>query len=192
MVPSSRNRAFLIAALIPLCWLGMMIVHEMGHVLGAIVTGGRVTRVVLHPLTISRTDVSPNPAPLAVTWAGPALGVLTPALVLLAGRFFKMPALHLWRFFTGFCLISNGLYLAVGAFDRVGDAGDLLRHGAATGHLWLFGLVTVPIGFWMWHGQGKHFGLVKDAEPVTLRQGWVVATLLTVVVILELVWSPLD
>ena len=39
-------------------WLGMQAVHESGHALGALLSGGRVARVVLHPLTISRTDLS--------------------------------------------------------------------------------------------------------------------------------------
>ena len=33
--------------LIVVSWLAMMGVHELGHVLGAYVTGGRVQRVVL-------------------------------------------------------------------------------------------------------------------------------------------------
>jgi Peptidase M50B-like len=189
-VSDRRNRVLLIATLLPLCWLGMMVVHELGHVLGAMATGGRVERVVLHPLTISRTDVQPNPAPLAVTWAGPALGVLLPALVLIAWRLARVPEAHIWRFFTGFCLIANGLYIAVGSFDRVGDAGDLLRHGASAWQLWLFGIATVPVGVWLWHGQGKHFGLGKDAHPVSTRTAFTTVTLLALVVILEVVLSP--
>lgn len=187
---SRRNRLVLMATLIPLCWLGMMIVHELGHVLGAAATGGRVERVVLHPLTISRTDVQPNPAPLAVTWAGPALGVFVPVLVFIAWRLARIPEVHVWRFFTGFCLLANGLYIAAGSFDRVGDAGDLLRHGAGVWQLWLFGIATVPAGLWLWHGQGKHFGLGKDPSAVSTRTAFTTATLFVVVVILELIFSP--
>jgi hypothetical protein len=25
--------------------------------------------------------------------------------------------------------------------------------------LWLFGIACVPVGFWLWHRQGWHFGL---------------------------------
>ncbi len=66
----------------PLCWLGMMGVHEVGHVLAGIFTGGTVTKVVVHPLAISRTDIAPNPMPLIVVWAGPLIGVLLPLLLL--------------------------------------------------------------------------------------------------------------
>jgi hypothetical protein len=55
-----------------------MAVHELGHVIGAVISGGVVERVVLHPLTISRTDVSPNPHPGIVVWLGPVIGCLFP------------------------------------------------------------------------------------------------------------------
>lgn len=71
-------QVLLIGTFLPLCWLGMMAVHELGHVLVVLATGGTITAVVLHPLTISRTDVSINPRPLLVVWAGPLLGVLLP------------------------------------------------------------------------------------------------------------------
>jgi hypothetical protein len=63
------------------------------------------------------------------------------------------------RFFAGFCLLANGLYIAIGSFDRIGDCGEMLRHGSSMWHLWLFGVVTAPLGLWLWHRQGPHFGL---------------------------------
>jgi len=51
-----NDQSLLIGTLIPLCWLLMMAVHEGGHFLCALLTNGRVTAVVLHPLAISRTD----------------------------------------------------------------------------------------------------------------------------------------
>lgn len=137
----------------------MQAVHELGHVCGATVTGGRVERVVLHPLTISRTDLADNPAPLFVVWAGPTIGVVLPLLVWLAAAAAKMPGAFVLRFFAGFCLLANGLYISVGSFDRIGDCGEMLRHGSELWHLWLFGLATAPVGLWLWHRQGPHFGL---------------------------------
>lgn len=61
-----------------------MAVHELGHVIGAVLTKGKVLRVILHPAAISRTEISPNPSPLTVAWMGPILGCLVPCLVLLA------------------------------------------------------------------------------------------------------------
>jgi hypothetical protein len=47
----------LIASTVLASWLGMQAAHELGHVIGALATGGQVVQVVLNPLTISRTDV---------------------------------------------------------------------------------------------------------------------------------------
>jgi hypothetical protein len=137
-------------------WLGMQAVHELGHVLGAWLTGGRVARVVLHPLTISRTDLAHNPSPLAVVWAGPVVGVAVPLLVWSAAAASRLPFAFALRFFAGFCLLANGLYIGVGSLDRVGDCGEMLRHGSEP---WLFGAVTAPVGLALWHRQGSHFGL---------------------------------
>ncbi len=29
--------------------------------------------------------------------------------------------------------------------------------------LWLFGVITSPVGLWLWHRQGTHFGLGREA-----------------------------
>jgi hypothetical protein len=149
----------LLGSFLPLSWLGMMAVHECGHVLGAWLTGGTVAKVVAQPWTFSRTDLAHNPHPLVVAWAGPVGGVLLPLAALGLAYLCRIPGIYLLRFFTGVCLIANGAYLGVGSFDAAGDAGDLLRHGAAMWQLWAFGLLTAPFGLYLWHRQGPHFGL---------------------------------
>ncbi len=62
-------------------WLGMQAVHELGHLLAAWLTGGRIAKVVLFPLSISRTDLAHNPHPLVVVWSGPLLGVALPLIL---------------------------------------------------------------------------------------------------------------
>ncbi|MBI1832463.1 MAG: hypothetical protein HYR84_13550 [Planctomycetes bacterium] len=140
-------------------WLGMQAVHECGHVLGAFATGGQVERVVLNPLTISRTDLAENPAPLVVVWAGPTFGILFPLALWGAAALMQSPGAFVLRFFAGFCLIGNGAYLAFGSFAEVGDCGEMLRHGSPMWQLWLFGIVAIPSGFFLWHRQGTEFGL---------------------------------
>jgi len=46
----------------------------------------------------------------------------------------------------------------VGAFWRIGDAGDLLHHGAAMWQLILFGVPTAATGLYLWNGLGPNFG----------------------------------
>src|SRR5207248_1331353 len=75
------HQIVLVASTLLASWLAMQAVHECGHVLGACLTGGRVERVVLWPLTISRTDLASNPRPLIVVWAGPLFGVAVPLLL---------------------------------------------------------------------------------------------------------------
>ena len=137
----------------------MQAVHELGHVCGAWLTGGRVSRVVLHPLTISRTDLADNPSPLFVVWAGPVVGVIIPVLMWMLADAAKIRGSFVIRFFSGFCLISNGLYIGIGSFDGIGDCGEMLNHGSSRWQLWLFGAITAPTGLWLWHRQGHHFGL---------------------------------
>lgn len=171
-------RLVLLGAILPLCWLGMMAVHEAGHVCAAWLTGGVVTQVVLHPLAISRTDVDPNPQPHLVAWMGPLCGVLLPLCFWGAAEKLRWPGAFLLRFFTGFCLIANGLYIGIGSVDRIGDAGDLLRNGSPHWVLWAFGAIAAPGGIWLWHGQSRYFGLGTEAEPVAAEIAWLTLGLL--------------
>jgi hypothetical protein len=153
------HQAVLIVSLVLASWLGMQAVHEFGHVIGAWLTGGQVVRVVLHPLTISRTDLAANPRPLLVVWAGPVLGCLLPLAAWAVATILRWRWAYLLRFFAGFCLLANGAYIGVGAFDQVGDAGVMRQHGSPLWVLLLFGAMTAPPGLWLWHRQGPHFGM---------------------------------
>jgi hypothetical protein len=163
----NRSRQIvLIASVVIASWLGMQGVHEFGHMLGAWFSGGHVTKVVWHPLTISQTDLDYNPIPLLVVWAGPVIGVLVPLLLWGVAAGVRIGGAFVFRLFAGFCLIANGAYIAFGSFDRIGDCGQMLRHGSPIWSLWLFGAVTIPAGLWLWHRQGQHFGLGRAKGKV--------------------------
>jgi len=181
------HREILIASTLLGSWLGMQAVHELGHVSGAWVTGGKVQQVVLHPLTISRTDLAENPSPLAVVWAGPLLGALLPILLWLVAAAAKMPGNFVLQFFAGFCLIANGVYISLGSFGHIGDCGEMLRHGSAFWQLWLFGLVTVPAGIWFWHGPGAEFGVGKSPKVVSPTIAYAMLGIVLTVVAAELI-----
>ena len=167
-------------SVVALSWFAMMATHELGHVVGAVVSGGQVERVVLHPLTISRTDVKPNPNPLLVVWAGPLLGCILPLVIGLVvpkrSAVFRNTAL----FFAGFCLLANGVYIGFGAFDSVGDCGEMLQHGSPIWLLFTFGAIAIGVGFYLWHclGSVKEFlanpSLVNPGIAYTLLVGLVV------------------
>jgi len=184
------EQIILIGTFLPFCWLAMMAIHELGHVLAALISGGSINKVVVHPLSISRTDVFPNPQPLFVVWAGPLVGVLLPlAAWALVARLLK-PAEFLSRFFAGFCLVANGLYIGAGAFEKIGDPGDMLQHGSGYWHLGTFAILSVPLGFWLWHGLGPRFGLGHAKGNVDRQAVWISAILLTSVLITTMAISP--
>jgi hypothetical protein len=178
------HQSVLIVSTVLGSWLGMQAVHESGHVLAAWLTGGHVARVVLYPLTISQTMLDDNPIPLVVVWAGPIVGVAIPLLVWSVAAVARLQGTFVLRFFAGFCLIANGLYIAVGSLGRVGDAGEMLRHGSTEWQLWVFGVLTVPVGIFLWHGQGQHFGLGPADGVVNRRVTY--ATLVVCMVLIVL------
>ena len=176
----------LILATLALSWLAMQAVHELGHVAGAVLSGGQIERVVLHPLEVSRTDLSENPRPLLVAWLGPLAGVAVPTIAAAVARWRRLRWAFLLQFFAGFCLVANGAYLGVGSLWAVGDAGDLLRYGSPIWLLWLFGLLAVAAGLWAWHGLGPAFGLGQTGVQAKPLAVYLVFGVLLVTIALEL------
>jgi len=131
--------------------MGMLILHELGHVLHAVLSGGHITGVKMPLLGFSQTLVDPNPHPLFVVVGGPLWGALLPVTLLVTTRLISSPILPAMRFFAGFCLIANGVYIGLGWSMRAGDAADLLRHGAPLAALLCFGIVSTVAGLWVWH-----------------------------------------
>jgi len=55
----------------------------------------------------------------------------------------------------------------------------------------LFGLLTIPPGIYLWHRQGRHFGLGDARGKVDGRATIVAACLLAAIVVLELLAAHL-
>ena len=192
--------AAFVLAIVLLSWHGMMALHELGHVAGALVTDGHVKRVVLHPLKISQTDVNPNPHPGIVVWLGPLIGCLLPLVAaLLATRVRRISEragscsshagsiARIARFFAGFCLIANGAYLVFGTAGEIGDCGELLRTGTPVWILYVFGGMTIPAGLYCWHRLGPVRRFFKEPPgSIPLIAVWV---LLAAVFALELLFG---
>lgn len=168
----------------------MMAVHELGHVAGAVMTGGNVERVVLHPLAISRTDVMPNPNPAVVVWLGPVIGCLAPLVAALLIPVRATVARSIAMFFAGFCLIANGAYIGVGSFEGVADAGVILRTGSPVWALMAFGAVATGLGIFIWHRLGSPKKLFADPTVVPNGTGYVLLLALIILVAVEFVLSP--
>jgi hypothetical protein len=179
-------KVILILSTLLTSWLGMMIVHEAGHAAVALLTGGKVQRIVLPVIGFSRTDVFPNPHPLAVAWGGAVLGDLIPALAFLIAAKLRRPPAYLLRFFTGFCFVANGAYIAAASFQQLGDAYPMILFGSKPWHLQLFGLTSLSLGLWLWNGLGPHFGLGPRGRDVKPSHATGMSILLGVIVLGEL------
>ncbi|MDB5173130.1 MAG: hypothetical protein JWN51_1903 [Phycisphaerales bacterium] len=161
--PRGRHM-LLVACLLYPAWLGMTAVHESGHVLHVWLSGGKVSHVSLPLFDFSRTDLSRNPHPQFVAWGGPIWGCVLPIAAWLLTFRAGNTVRQLVQLFAGFCLVANGIYLGVGWVIGVGDAGDLLRHGAHVWELIAFGTVTVGTGLYLWHRVGVSRSKMNDPD----------------------------
>jgi hypothetical protein len=150
----TARRVLIFAAALYPCWLGMMAVHEAGHVLHAWASGGVVAAVRVPPAGFSITELSSNPRPRFVAWGGPVWGSILPLAAWAVWRAARWRGVRGAQFFAGFCLVANGAYLGVGAFTRAGDAGDLLKRGTPASVLVVVGGVAVSAGLYLWHRLG--------------------------------------
>lgn len=153
-MPRSRSLLVRILIAIVVCyasWLGMLCVHELGHMIGAWISGGRVISISLPLLGFSQTIVHPNPHELFVVWCGPVFGAAIPSAILIGWRALRRSAANILRFFTGFCLIANGAYIGLGWIRRAGDAGDMMRLGTPLSAMIAFGAACVAAGLMCWH-----------------------------------------
>jgi hypothetical protein len=150
----------LIVTFVGFSWLAMQAAHECGHVLISHATGGKVIRAAIHPLIISRTDICSNPHPLAVVWGGPGLGCAIPLLAFGIAALCRAPGVYLFRFFAGFCLVANGIYIGAGSFLANGaDPKVMTDSGSPRWVLCGFGIIALLLGLFLWHRQGPYFGL---------------------------------
>jgi hypothetical protein len=188
------NRIFqllLIVSMVVFSWLAMMVVHELGHALNAWLSGGVVSKIVLHPLEFSRTDLSINPHPLFVAWGGAIWGCLIPLVLLGIAHFVARTYGYLFAWWAGFCCMANGAYLACGwLFSGGGHAADdanvILQNGGARWQLVVLGLMAVPMGLWLWNGLGPYFGLGPTRGKVDRKAAVGVTVTLLVLVVCEL------
>src|SRR3989339_2040493 len=142
---SRLQQAVLTLTFISSCWLMMQVVHELGHVIFALASGGQVEKVVLNPLTFSRTDILSNPHPLFEVWGGPIIGVVLPVSVFAVVHFIRSYYLLLFRFFASFCCLANGAYIGFGPNSVGLDSQIMLSFGCHRWQLILFGLPVLAL-----------------------------------------------
>lgn len=129
--------------LLALSWFVMTQVHEWGHIVAGICSGGKLVSYDLIPWHLPYSFFEPNPHPLFTLWCGPILGVVLP---LLAACLIRHP--YAW-FVSHFCCAANGSYLALAwiSGDRLLDTPKLLEHGASPWSIIGYCLITLSLGY---------------------------------------------
>jgi hypothetical protein len=154
-VPASLKRILILATLAYPSWLGMMAVHELGHVLHARLSGGTVSAVRVPLAGFSITEIATNPHPHFVAWGGAVWGAALPVAVWAIFRVRRWPGRELLQFFAGFCLVANGVYIGIGWVEPAGDAADLIRYGTPVWVLVTCGVGAACAGLYLWHRLGN-------------------------------------
>lgn len=157
-----KRRVVIVTIALIASWYAMMMVHELGHVIAAWVTGSRVETVRVPWFGFSQTVVSTSDWPRAIVVGGPAFGAVAPLGVWLAtatvGRLYRSGWSILARFFAAFCLLANGVYMASAVLLPVGDAEELIRLGVRAWTLAVPGGIAAAGGLALWNGMSRKIG----------------------------------
>ena len=160
----------LIATWLLFCWLAMQLLHELGHLFVAWWLGVEVVQFHFGLLTISHTMINEagqsQATLLAITWAGPVVGMALPLVIWGIVALFRFQEAFLARFLAGFCLVANGCYLLCGTTDGYADTGVLLANGAMRWQLIVAGIIGVVPGFLIWNRQGNNFGIGQTPQQI--------------------------
>ena len=127
---------------------GMVLLHELGHVAALVLSGGEVDYVRVSPIDFGFTARASDPHPLIATWGGPLLGCAFTMVILLLVAFAAPRFIATALLLVVVAFLANGMYLAVGVFSGVGDAGDLIRHGAPPWSLIAAGIPLIAAGIY--------------------------------------------
>lgn len=124
-------------------WVVMTTTHELGHVVGGWLGGGKLVTLEIAPWRLPHSLHRPDPHPRFTLWCGPILGVVVPLAVALATRH------ALAVFVADFAMLANGVYLALAwwAGDRFLDTPRMLSAGVHPLWIALFSIVTIGVGY---------------------------------------------
>ncbi|MEL6107801.1 MAG: hypothetical protein AAFU85_17385 [Planctomycetota bacterium] len=143
MIPGLVRRLARFFGLLVVSWVAMTTTHEVGHLLGGWIGGATLKDFDLMPWRLPHSLHQPDPHPLLTLWAGPIFGIAAPIAIAFVCRW--QPA----TFVADFCLLANGLYLALAWMtgDRFLDTARLLDAGTPPWLLATFCGVTICAGY---------------------------------------------
>ncbi|XZE52044.1 hypothetical protein SH139x_003722 [Planctomycetaceae bacterium SH139] len=159
--PQVIKRIIRFVVLLAASWVVMTFTHEIGHIIGGLACGATLTDYDLVPWRMPFSLHSPDPHPLITLWAGPLVGVATPAVLAALSR-------QRWAWFIAdFCLLANGCYLALAwvSGDRLLDTPRLLAAGAHPATIMLYCLFTIGTGYTWFRSDCIYFLMPAGGVP---------------------------
>ena len=124
-------------------WVVMTTTHELGHVIGGWLGGGKLVALEVAPWRLPYSLHAPDPHPRLTLWCGPLVGALLPFGISLLVR-------HAFvRFVGNFCLLANGLYLALAWWsgDQFLDTPRMLAAGVHPVWIVCFCAISIVVGY---------------------------------------------
>ncbi len=140
------------------------IMHELGHALAVIATGGEVSFIEVSPFSWSYTHYISDPEPMATSWGGFLWGTMIGVFTFLILWIVRSRLSLFGAVFAVTSLAYAGIYMLVGAVLRIGDSAALMWMGipqavliAIGGMLLLLVLpLILPLGVLLGIGRGRN------------------------------------
>jgi hypothetical protein len=116
------------------------ILHESGHALATLLTGGKISSLVINPLGWSYVvyESSILPQPLFTAWGGILFSTIASIILLWIALQFQNPYWVFIGFVGIFILLSNGMNFMMGLIYSTGDPALLYEYGVP---IWIILLV---------------------------------------------------
>ena len=176
-----------------------VVLHEAGHAFGALLAGGEVYEITVHPFSGSQASYDVPDKDLAYFLGhggGFVFGTLFGLILLLLAKIFQRgTALYLLAYTIGTWSMLNGLYLAVGSIRPFGDVLLLIQLGIGKLPLGIAGALLVVTFFALFRDLLASVGL-RQSDPyskwVLVCEGAILPNLLAVPVYHLLVSNTLN
>ncbi len=161
-------------------WVVMTLTHELGHVIGGVLSGATVSRLELRPWHLPHSLYLHDKHPMVTLWAGPVLSCVVP---IAAAMLIRRPAI--W-FIAWFSLLANAAYLILGYFAGDAELDSSKMVDAGTHPMALIAISAIPLVVGYVGFRKSCIDLMSgETETMTSRNYWISAVSLAAVLVLQ-------
>ena len=145
--------------------MSSILIHEFGHILNGVATGGKFDHIEFSVLGWSRAFLAPHGEPRAVSWGGVQWACTISLLGFLLCWAFRSRAVLFFLVLTIDAFASSGQYLMVGLFTGEGDGAHLAMMGVSKPILIIIGSALLLVVFPISGLAGPLLGLGRRRNP---------------------------